>query len=99
MTSACAEWQAELARDRGVPFGSGEFDGRVIAQSGLHVRAEPSTDASSVAILANAVSVRITCKAPGETIDGNSRWYKLGSGRWVSARYVDNIGATPGWCE
>lgn len=99
VTTACAEWQAQVARDRGVPFGTGEFDGEIVARSGLHVRAEPSTDASSVVILADKVSVRIICKERGETVEGNAKWYKLGNNRWVSARYVANVGAAPDWCE
>jgi hypothetical protein len=98
-TSACAQWQAEVAAERGIPFGVGEFDGRVAAPSGLNVRAEPTTDASSLATLADGVSVRITCKVQGENIGGNPRWYKLGTGRWVSAQYVTNIGSPPSWCD
>lgn len=98
-SSGCAEWQAQVARDRGVPFGTGKFDGQVVAQSGLHVRAAPSTDAASVVILADTVQLRIMCKAPGESVDGNANWYKLGNDRWVSARYVTNIGELPDWCD
>lgn len=99
LMSACAEWQAQVAQDRGMPFGSGEFEGRVDARSGLHVRAGPTTGASSLTILVDGTEVQITCKAPGETIDGNSTWHKLGDRRWVSARYVTNVGAPPRWCD
>lgn len=98
-TSACAQWQADVAAERGVPFGAGQFDGRVVAESGLHVRAEPATDASSLAILADGTSLRITCKVQGESVDGNAWWYQIGTSRWVSARYVTNIGSPPSWCE
>lgn len=34
----------------------------------------------------------------GPTVAGNDLWYKLGTGRWVSARYVSNVGAAPRFC-
>ncbi len=99
VSSGCAEWQAEVARERGMPFGNGEYEGRVVAQSGLNVRSEPSTDSDSLATLTNGTPLRITCRAEGETIEGNSTWYKLGFARWVSAEYVSNVGAAPERCD
>lgn len=88
-----------MARERGIPFGSGEFDGQVIAQSGLNVRADPSTDSEVRATLTNGTELRITCKAQGEPIEGDPTWYKLGNQRWVSARYVADLGPEPDWCD
>lgn len=99
VASGCAEWQAEVARERGMPFGYGEFDGQVVAQSGLNVRSEPSTDSETLATLTNGTELRISCKAEGETIEGDSTWYKLGFQRWVSARYVADLGPEPAWCD
>lgn len=31
-------------------------------------------------------------------MSGNSLWYKLGDGRWVTARYVSNVGSAPRFC-
>lgn len=97
--SGCAEWQAQVAQERGIPFGSGEYDGQVAARSGLNVRSEPTTDSDVRATLVNGVELRIDCKAEGETIEGDSTWYKLGFQRWVSARYVADLGPEPAWCD
>lgn len=99
VTAACTEWQAEVARERGVPFGSGGFDGQVVAQSGLNVRSDPSTSSEAQATLTDGTELRITCKTQGETIEGDPTWYKLGFQRWVSARYVANLGPQPDWCD
>ncbi|MFI6037072.1 SH3 domain-containing protein [Streptomyces sp. NPDC051315] len=42
----------------------------------------------------------IYCKATGQTIQGNSQWYRLagGSWAWASARYIRDLGPSPRWC-
>jgi len=73
------------------------FTGRTT--EALTQRTGPTRKASSAGTLARGSQVRIVCKLPGQEVDGNALWYSLTNGRWVSARYVDNIGAAPGYCN
>ena len=73
------------------------FVGRATAK--LTKRTGPTTAASSAGSLAKGAGVDIICKLPGQNVNGNTRWYYLTDGRWVSARYVDNVGRAPGWCN
>lgn len=74
------------------------YKGKVTASIGLNVRAAPTGAATKVGSLKRGTTVGIQCKVYGPTVYGNSRWYKLSAGRWVSARYVANIGAAPRFC-
>ncbi|HEY6738100.1 MAG TPA: SH3 domain-containing protein [Actinopolymorphaceae bacterium] len=78
------------------PSTSATAKGRVIAP--LAVRTLYTTVAKRVGTLHKGKVVTIYCKHNGVPVDGNPRWYKLGNNRWVSARYVTNIGPAPKWC-
>ncbi|MGI8767570.1 MAG: hypothetical protein ACR2I1_00470 [Propionibacteriaceae bacterium] len=76
-------------------------EGKVIARTGLVVRYSPSAnDARSPGNLPYGKVIPIECKVRGTIVDGNDLWYSLppDTHEWVSARYVENIGAAPGWC-
>ncbi|WP_042366101.1 SH3 domain-containing protein [Streptacidiphilus neutrinimicus] len=77
------------------------YKGQVIAKTGLLIRNAPNRNAKVVGSLAYGQIVWIKCKVNGETVDGNPRWYKLANGCWAwsSARYIENIGQAPRWCE
>lgn len=64
----------------------------------LTLRTGPTTAASSAGTLAPGLTSTIICKLPGQSVAGNDRWYYLTNGRWVSARYIDNVGIAPDWC-
>lgn len=76
---------------------SERFVGRTT--TALTKRAAPTTAAASAGTLARGARVDIICKLDGQTVAGNKRWYYLTNGRWVAARYVSNVGPTPGWCN
>jgi hypothetical protein len=65
----------------------------------LTKRTGPTAKASSAGSVAKGAKLTIICKLPGQNVHGNTRWYYLTDGRWVSARYVSNVGAAPGWCS
>ena len=75
-------------------------DGTVVAAGGLTVRQLPTTASTAKGRLANGTTVSIICKVRGSSVDGNNLWYLLPPtlNEWVSARYVRNVGAAPGWC-
>jgi uncharacterized protein YgiM (DUF1202 family) len=74
--------------------------GRVIARNGLNLRSGPGLDYDVVGFAAYGTIVKIFCKYPGDTVDGNPLWYQLADGTWAwaSARYIENIGKAPRWC-
>ncbi|TXS52681.1 SH3 domain-containing protein [Streptomyces sp. t39] len=69
--------------------------GTVAAQSGLNLRAYPSTDSSVKGTLANRAQVGLVCKVRAQNIAGNDVWYLVRDSRkvWVPARYVVATGA------
>jgi len=73
------------------------YQGKVTA-SVLTVRSAPTSAAAKVGSLARGTAVKIHCKVFGPRVDGNDLWYKLSSGRWVTARYVSNVGSAPRFC-
>ncbi len=75
-------------------------DGVIVATGGLNVRQLPTTASTAKGRLANGTTVSIICKVRGSSVDGNDLWYLLPPtlNEWVSARYVRNVGAAPGWC-
>ena len=73
------------------------YQGKVTA-SVLTVRSAPTSAAAKVGSLARGTAVKIQCKVFGPRVDGNDLWYKLASGRWVTARYVSNVGSAPRFC-
>ena len=73
------------------------YTGKVTA-SALNVRFAPTSAAPKVGSLVRGATVNIQCKVFGPRVDGNDLWYKLSTGRWITARYVSNIGAAPRFC-
>jgi uncharacterized protein YraI len=73
------------------------YQGKVTA-SALNVRAAPTSAAANVGTLRYGTTISIQCKVYGPTVSGNSLWYKLSAGKWVTARYVANIGSAPRFC-
>jgi uncharacterized protein YraI len=65
----------------------------------LTQRTGPTRAASSAGTLSRGTAVVIVCKLRGQDVNGNALWYSLANGRWVSARYVTNVGQAPGWCN
>lgn len=74
--------------------------GKVVAKIGLSSRSAPSTHAPKAGSgYAKGQEINIDCKLTGTNVNGNKIWYKVhGHQRWVSARYVENIGAAPREC-
>lgn len=72
------------------------YTGRVT--EGLNARSAPTSYASKVGSYAKGATITIQCKVYGPSVGGNSLWYKLSTGRWVTARYVANVGAAPRFC-
>lgn len=78
--------------------GSSErFVGRTT--SALTKREAPTTASAKAGSLARGAGVDIICKLEGQSVAGNNRWYFLTDHRWVAARYVDNVGRAPRWCN
>jgi len=77
------------------------YRGRVIANGGLYVRTQPNTNSRVIGWHAQGSIVSIKCKVNGENINGNRLWYLLtdDSYGWSSARYIQNIGPAPRWCN
>lgn len=73
------------------------YKGRVTA-SVLNVRSAPTTYASKAGSLSSGATITIECKVFGPSVEGNSLWYKLANKKWVTARYVANIGSAPRFC-
>jgi uncharacterized protein YraI len=73
------------------------FRGRTTAA--LIQRTGPTRAASSAGTVPRGAALVIVCKLRGQDVNGNALWYSLANGRWVSARYVTNVGQAPGWCN
>jgi uncharacterized protein YraI len=73
------------------------YTGKVTA-SALNVRFAPTSASPKAGSLIRGTTVKIQCKVFGPRVDGNDLWYKLSNGRWVTARYVSNVGAAPRFC-
>jgi hypothetical protein len=96
------EWvSARYVQNIGTPprwCGSTErFVGRATAT--VKKRAAPTTVSAQVGSLANGAGVNIICKLEGQPVSGNDLWYFSTDHRWVAARYVENVGRSPGWCN
>ncbi|MET9019168.1 SH3 domain-containing protein [Actinopolymorpha sp. NPDC004070] len=72
------------------------YTGRTTAT--VNVRSAPTTFASDVGTIGAGTTITLRCKVFGPSVGGNSYWYKLGTGRWITARYVSNVGSAPGFC-
>ncbi|MCX5199644.1 SH3 domain-containing protein [Streptomyces sp. NBC_00249] len=68
----------------------------VTSGHGLGVRSGPGTHYAKQSKLRSGETVALQCKVNGETVDGNSIWYKLADGSgWIAARYAQNLGKVP----
>jgi uncharacterized protein YraI len=74
------------------------YQGKVTSSGNLNVRSAPTSASSKVGSLKPGTKIGIHCKVYGPSVSGNSLWYKLSSGKWVTARYVSNIGSAPRFC-
>ncbi|OTN75619.1 hypothetical protein A5886_000694 [Enterococcus sp. 8G7_MSG3316] len=54
----------------------------------LNVRASASTSASIVDGVAANTTVKAVAKQSGTSVNGNTTWYKLSTGGWISGAYV-----------
>ncbi len=61
-------------------------------------RKGPATADSAQGSLAKGKTFSITCKVRSQSVSGNNIWYFTPDRLWVSARYVTNVGAAPGYC-
>lgn len=64
----------------------------------LTKRKGPTTADSAQGSLAKGKTFTITCKVRSQSVSGNNIWYFTSEQKWVSARYVTNVGAAPGYC-
>lgn len=73
--------------------------GEVTANGGLAIRSAPTPYSGRNGAVREGQRISLSCKVRGTNVGGNNIWYKLGSrSKWVSARYVRNVGRAPGWC-
>jgi uncharacterized protein YraI len=94
--SAAEPTESSDSADSAATAAAATYKGRVTA--GINVRSAPTSAAGKVGSYAAGAVITIQCKVYGPSVSGNSLWYKLATGRWVSARYVANIGAAPRFC-
>ncbi|MFC9681745.1 SH3 domain-containing protein [Streptomyces sp. NPDC056948] len=75
------------------------FRGIVTADT-LALRSAPNRGSQIIRFAHRGDIVKIFCKAPGQTVQGNPLWYLLADGTWAwgAARFIDNIGPAPRWC-
>jgi flagellar protein FlgJ len=80
--------------DGGVPTA------RVIGGIALNVRTGPGTNYKIVSRLAPGMTVPAGCRAWGQRIAGEPVWYRIGTGRYVSGRFVRWTPSQPQlpWC-
>ena len=65
----------------------------------LTKREAPGTQERSVGTFRKGATVKLVCKVYSQSVQGNDRWYYTSAGDWISARYVRNVGAVPGYCK
>lgn len=91
--AAAAPGQAAPAAAR-----NGYVDGQVVSNLPLTIRAAATTNSAALGSYPPGAIVHLSCKADGQTVDGNPRWYRLHDrSGWLAARYVVNLGTVP-WC-
>lgn len=61
-------------------------------------RVGPNTADARSGSYGPGAGVDIICKVRAQSIGGNKLWYWTTGHRWVSARYVNNVGRAPNWC-
>ena len=69
------------------------------ATTALSLRTAPNTKDARKGGLAKGDRIDIVCKAVGQRIDGNNRWYLTTKDHWVSARYIKVTSGKPQWCR
>ncbi len=76
------------------------YVGTVNADDGLVAHYVPSAAAPKYGSYGDGTELSLVCKVRSDSVGGNDRWYlvKGSARRWVSARYVDNVGAAPRFC-
>lgn len=76
------------------------YVGKVNSNVGLNARSLPTSAAPRAGNYGDDTRLRLVCKVSGVSIGGNDLWYMVRGNqpRWVSARYVDNIGPAPRFC-
>lgn len=76
------------------------YVGRVDADLGLAAHYVPTAAAPKYGGYGDGTRIDLVCKVHGVSIGGNDLWYLVRGSqrRWVSARYVDNIGSAPRFC-
>ncbi len=75
---------------------SARYTGRTTAT--VTKREAPTTRTAAHGTVAKGLKVSVICKWEGDTVAGNAIWYHLTDGRWISARYVTNVGKAPELC-
>jgi uncharacterized protein YraI len=76
-----------------------DYRGKVVSKINLTTRLVPTTASEAIGSAKPGQRVHLFCKVRGNSVDGNNIWYAYpGANKWVSARYVANIGAAPRWC-
>lgn len=60
----------------------------------LNVRSNAQTSASVVRGLSANATVKVVAQKSGTSVNGNTTWYKLSSGGWITAAYVQNVSSS-----
>lgn len=76
------------------------YVGRVNSNVGLQAHYVPTSAAPRYGSYGDQTRLELLCKVRSVPIGGNDLWYLVRGSkrRWVSARYVDNIGPAPRFC-
>lgn len=78
---------------------AGHATGKVVSKSNLRTQSGPTTAARTLGSSKPGAKIPLACKVRGTSVGGNNIWYRLAGGhKWVSARYVANVGKAPAWC-
>lgn len=73
--------------------------GKVTGKASVNLRKGPTNKSAIVGKVKKGANVSTVCKVNGPKVDGNPRWYQLRDGRWITARYVENLqGYIPSFC-
>ncbi|MCT9144667.1 SH3 domain-containing protein [Streptomyces violarus] len=72
----------------------------IVTADTLALRSAPNRGSRIIRFAHRGDIVKIFCKTPGQTVQGNPLWYLLADGTWAwgAARFIDNIGPAPRWC-
>ncbi|MGD9960726.1 hypothetical protein [Nocardioides sp.] len=76
------------------------YVGQVDAAGGLAAHYVPAAAAPRYGGYGDGTRLTLVCKVRSVSIGGNDLWYLVHGSkrRWVSARYVDNVGPAPRFC-